>query len=91
MIFLGEPNMFVRPAPQHKNRIRPFRFDENGEYKTENPLLIKLMSSRFEIKKETEDVQETNEQELRQKAKEMGIKSWHIKKIENLIAEMSDK
>ena len=58
MIFLGEPNMFVRPAPHHKNRIRPFRFDANGEYETENPLLIKLMSSRFEIKKETKEVVE---------------------------------
>ena len=52
------------------------------------------MSSRFEIKKETKEVVEEiklTDEQIRLKAKEMGIKSWHNKKIENLIAEMSDK
>jgi hypothetical protein len=95
MIFLGEPNMFVRPTGVLKNRVRPFRFDANGEYETDNPLLIKVMSAKFPIKKETKQAKEVNKevdvQAIRQKAKEMGIKNWHNKKIDNLIAEMGEQ
>ena len=50
MIFKSEPNMLVRPARKTGpfKRIKPFRFDANGLYETDNVHLIKMMARRFE-------------------------------------------
>lgn len=37
---------------------------------------------------EVEDIIEDIEQEVRQRAKELGIKSWHVKSIERLLSEL---
>jgi hypothetical protein len=53
MIFKGEPNLFVRISNKYVQRatgIKGFNFDNNGEYKTDNNILIKLLSQHFETK-----------------------------------------
>lgn len=100
MKFYSEPNMLVRPRKTGMlRRVKPFRFDSNGVYETDNPHLIKVLSRRFKYDLEsseevvdiTEEVQEKSvlsEEEIRVMAKEKGIKSWHVKSIETLKKEL---
>ena len=80
-------------------RFRPFRFDDNGMYETDNPIMIKALKRKFRyegsdntpIEEETveeviEDVMD--EESIRLLAKERKIKSWHVKSIETLKEEM---
>ena len=80
-------------------RFRPFRFDNNGEYETDNLILIKALKQRFSTdvndisQKNNEDVielidEELTEESIRQLAKERKIKSWHVKSIETLKEEL---
>ena len=49
MIFTGEPGLLVRVM--ERNKVAKYlKFDENGEYETDNPGLIKRMSVNFQIK-----------------------------------------
>lgn len=86
MKFYGEPNLLIRPRKNGRfKRLRPFRFDQNGEFETDNPLLINALSKKFKTEKEND---EYTEEELREMAKEKGIKSWHVKSIEKLKSEL---
>ena len=88
--------MLVRPRKNGPyKRLKPFRFDSNGEYETDSPLMIKALKQRFG-EKQTEihqDIEATEELELTEEqirllAKEKGIKSWHVKSIETLRKEL---
>lgn len=49
MKFYAEPNLLVRinkNIPRNR-RMKHFRFDSNGEFETDNPRLIKVLSKRF--------------------------------------------
>lgn len=56
MKFKGEPNLLVRITKINKHLIRKVpksvRFDKDGIYETDNPYLIKRLSTRFEQKQE---------------------------------------
>lgn len=64
MIFYGQPNMMV--TTRQTNKIsnvtinKPlFRFNEKGEYETEDELMIKRLSGRFDcLKKEPIEIKE---------------------------------
>lgn len=101
--FKAEPNLFVRLSNKYVQRAtgkKGFYFDDKGEYETENEVLINVLSQNFEIIekiKEENSVNETGDtinyediadEQIRALAKENKIKSWHNKKIENLIAEL---
>ena len=46
MVFIGEPGLLVRVM--ERNKVAKYlKFDENGEYETDNPGLIKRMSVNF--------------------------------------------
>lgn len=93
--------MLVRPKQNGRfKRLRPFRFDENGVYETDNPLMIKALSRRFKsdskAQEETEAVEEIEEekemsyQELKSYAKTLGINTYGMKReqIEESIKEV---
>jgi hypothetical protein len=97
MKFYAEPNLLVRPRKTGVfRRIKPFRFDANGEYETENKHLIKVLSRRFggdeTIAEELTEFEEIDkvltDDEIRVMAKDAKIKSWHIKSIEKLREEL---
>lgn len=55
MVFIGQPNLYVHISNKYVQRLtgkRGFSFDENGEYKTESGIVIKLLKQHFEAKKE---------------------------------------
>jgi hypothetical protein len=87
MKFKGEPNLYVRISNKYVQRAtgkKGFMFDENGIYETDNELLIKLLGQHFEVENNAPG-EEINEDEIRQLAKEKGIKNWHNRKVETLI------
>ena len=100
MKFYAEPGLLVRPRKNGvMKRFRPFRFDNNGEYETDNPILVKALKQRFSTdvndvsQKNNEDVielidDELTEESIRQLAKDRKIKSWHVKSIETLKEEL---
>jgi hypothetical protein len=95
MKFQATPNLLIRPRKTGPlKRIKPFRFDENGVYETENKYLIKVLSARFSsleadsVAITAEISEELTDDEIRQMAKEQGIKSWHVKKINKLKEEL---
>lgn len=94
MKFKGEPNKLVRITKIKKHLVRKvpkaIRFNKDGIYETENPYLCKKLSYKFEVVSEEIKEQEETEEELRQRAKEAGIKSWHLKTIENLKKELEE-
>lgn len=79
------------------NRYAICKFDENGELETEDPKIIFILQNKLpgctwegEETVEAEEVQEIlSDDDIRQLAKEKGIKSWHVKKIDNLKKELS--
>lgn len=55
MRFKGEPNLYVRINNNYVKRAtgkKGFFFDENGEYETDNELMIKVLSQSFETVEE---------------------------------------
>lgn len=51
MRFKAEPNLFVKINNKYVQRVtgmKGFYFDENGEYETDNELLIKVLEQNFE-------------------------------------------
>jgi hypothetical protein len=55
MKFTGEPNLYVRISNKFIHRAtgkKGFAFDENGQYETENELLIKVLKQSFPIVEE---------------------------------------
>lgn len=65
----------------------------NGDYETtdeqEKAILIKL-GFEYDDLDEIPIVEEETEEEIRAKAKELGITNWHNKKIENIEKEISE-
>ncbi len=58
MIFKSEPGHYVRIANKYVQRAtgkKGFYFDANGEYATDNELLIKLLSPHFAVKEEPQE------------------------------------
>lgn len=105
MILQGQPNQVVQKRVRKfggKKAIKPiFRFDENGfaeidESKlTQTDILklkrkFKVVENIKEVEKVKEEVEEIDENVIRQQAKKAGIKSWHVKKTEKLIKELED-
>lgn len=83
--------MLIRPKQNGRfKRLRPFRFDENGVYETDSPLMIKALSRRFksdsEVPQETEVIEEIEEkkemsyQELKSYAKTLGVNTYGMKR-----------
>lgn len=72
------------------------KFDEKGELETNDPKLIHILKTKLpgctwedEKTVKLEEVKEIlDEQELRQLAKEKGVKSWHVKSITNIKKEL---
>lgn len=66
MKFNGQPNLYVRVSNKYVQRatgIKGFFFNENGEYETENPVMIKMLVQCFDVIKEsTEEVTEMQEE-----------------------------
>lgn len=102
MKFKGIPGQLCRitKIPKTIRCPKTIRFDADGIFETENKYLIKRLSQKFEsfIDVEFEEVEdaiqeeekETEEEEIRLRAKEEGIKSWHVKSIDRLIKELED-
>ena len=85
----GTPNMVVQTRKMtfgNKFAVVPlFKFDENGcaeidETKFSQTDLSKI-TTLFKLNEQSED-------DIRQMAKEKGIKSWHVKSIETLKKEL---
>ena len=59
MIFIGQPNQYVRFSNKTVIRLtgkKGFYFDENGKYETDNDLLCKVLKQHFE----TEEIKTEN-------------------------------
>ncbi len=70
MIFLHEPNMVVRISHPILKRIiqqKYIKFDENGEYETDNEFLIKAFKQNFKVKEEEKTVIEVPKTRAEQK------------------------
>lgn len=102
MRFKAEPGLFVRFANKYIQRVTSMKgihFDANGEYCTENEVLIKLLSQHFEVMtpiyeqlKQEIIVEEKSldEHAIREKGKLLKIKSWHIMNIDTLKAKIEE-
>jgi len=67
MVFKSEPNLYVKLSNKYVQRstgLKGFSFDSNGEYETENDLMIKVLSQNFEVKEEIKEklIERENEQ-----------------------------
>lgn len=49
MIFLGEPNLTVRIIKARRQEPKVFKFDNEGKFETENPLLINRLKLTFKF------------------------------------------
>lgn len=79
------------------------KFDENGELETNDPMLIHILKTKLpgctwdesdpeNITVKPEEVREIlSDDEIRQLAKEKGVKSWHLKGIDKLKEELKKK
>lgn len=66
MKFKGQPGLFVKISNKYIQRATSKKglfFNENGEYETENPILIKALSQNFETVQE-ENVAEIAAEEI---------------------------
>ena len=98
MKFKGEPNLFVRINKPKRGELKYFTFDKNGIYETNHPFTIRRLKATYdeiveiELEKEIDVVEyiET-EEELRHRAKEAGITSWHDKSIKNIKMELGEE
>lgn len=53
MIFIGQPNLYVKISNKYVQRAtnkKGFYFDSNGEFETDNEILIKVLQQNFETK-----------------------------------------
>lgn len=101
MKFYFEPKQTIIQTIKHKitgasNRFAVCTFDDNGELETEDPKLIhilqtKLPGCRWDEGNTVEAIEVTDilaDEDIRNLAKEKGIKHWHNKKVENLKKEL---
>lgn len=81
-----------------KNRYAICKFDDNGEFETEDPKLIFILQNKLigctwdeGPVVEAEEVQEIlSDDDIRQLAKSKGVKSWHVKAIKTLKKELKE-
>lgn len=76
------------------------KFDENGEFETDDPKLIHILKTKLNgctwdeedsVEVKAEEVQEIlSDDDIRQLAKAKGIKSWHLKAIKTLKKELEE-
>jgi len=97
MKFYGEPNLLVRVTNQKKGVPKALRFDNNGEYETDNKYLKKRMKVKFKydldnynLNNNDLDYINMSYKELQQCAKEQGIRYIGIKK-QDLIMQLEVK
>ena len=94
MKFVAEPNLFVRFSNKYVQRVTSMKgihFDDKGEYNTDSEVLIKLLSQHFKHEESSlvEPDQESDEA-IREKGKQLKIKSWHIMSIETLKSKIEE-
>ena len=68
MIFLAEPKLYIRIANKYIQRatgMKGFYFDENGEFETDNPVLIKVLSQRLKVKEEVNEANKNDNPAVR--------------------------
>lgn len=91
MIIKGEPGGVVQKMIRKRGgrrRIVPiFRFDENGLYEFDENKFDKTDIAKLLAKFELVEQEETDE-DIRKRAKDAGIKSWHVKSIKKLKKEL---
>jgi hypothetical protein len=101
MKFYFEPNHTVVQSIKNKvtgqvNRFVVCKFDENGELETNDDKLIFILQNKLtgctweqgrEVKAE-QVIDVLSDDDIRELAKEKGIKSWHVKKIDKLKKEL---
>jgi hypothetical protein len=64
----------------------------DGEFETEDEYTVKkLIELGYKGEGQTPNPNVMTDDEIREKAKELGIKSWHIKSIETLEKEIAEK
>jgi len=79
--------------PGGRYKIVPwFKFDDKGFAEIDetklNQVMIQKLKSKFEVVEKKEKKVDSNEEAIRQQAKEAGIKSWHVKAIKRLKEEL---
>lgn len=80
----------------HTSRFAVCKFDENGELETNDPKIIFILQNKLpgctwdeDVVVKAEEVKEIlSDDDIRELAKEKGIKSWHVKKIDNIKKEL---
>jgi len=89
MIFYGNGHVW------DKDRNSMLCNFKGGELDTDNDRTIKILQSlgyKSEFGDEiiVDSVEVDDDGDIRNKAKELGIKSWHVKSIDNLISEIKE-
>lgn len=87
MKFKAEPNLYVRVSNkivQRTTGLKGFNFDENGEYETENPMMINVLSQNFEVIEEVlEQAEEVVEvEEIKETVEVIEVKLFKCKKCD---------
>jgi hypothetical protein len=84
---------FITDDPEFINRAKGFfdyiEFDATNEHERVRKTFVEpvmTIVNTLEVKKEMTK----SDEEIRQRAKDKGIKSWHIKKIETLLEELGE-
>ena len=101
MRFNYEPNHTVIQTLQHKRtgktaRFVVCKFDENGVLDTEDDKLIHILQTKLDgctwsgdkVVDPMSVLSILSDDEIRELAKDKGIKSWHVKNIDKLRKEM---
>lgn len=101
MLFRYEPNHTVIQSIKNKqtenvNRFAVCKFDENGELETNDDKIIFVLQNKLsgctwdegKKAKAIEVLDVLSDADIRELAKEKGIKSWHVKKIDKLKLEL---
>lgn len=81
MKFKAEPNLYVRISNkivQRTTGLKGLKFDENGEYETENPMMINVLNQNFEKSEEIKEVVE----EIKEPIEAIEVKLFKCKKCE---------
>jgi hypothetical protein len=58
MKFKSEPNLYVRISNkivQRTTGLKSFKFDDKGEYETENSMMINVLSQNFKVIEEVKE------------------------------------
>ena len=101
MKFHYEPNHTVIQSIKNKrtDKVTRFvvcKFDENGELETNDDKIIFVLQNKLhgctwdegKTVKAIEVLDVLSDEDIRELAKEKGIKSWHVKKIDKLRKEL---